>query len=63
MASIHVLLVIVGIGSISIALDNSFTILTSPSAVLLIRWIVIDPISCAILRQAVMISGFLSKDV
>ena len=63
MDSIHARLVMVGIGVMSIIRDNSFWILTSPFSVLLIRWIVIIPISSAILLQAVMISGFLSRDV
>jgi hypothetical protein len=47
----------------SIALDNSFTILTSPSAVLAIKWIVVAPIKDAIFRHAVIISGLWSRDV
>ena len=57
MACIHVDLVMCISGSMSIFLDSSFWILWSPFSVFAIRWIVMDPISSAILWQAVMISG------
>ena len=62
-ASIQVARVMVGIGSISIALDSSLMIRTSPFSVLFIRWIVAELRIVAIFLQAAMISGFRSSGV
>ena len=63
MASIQWERVMVPIGFISIARESSFTTLMSPFSVFAIRWMVMVPISSAIFLQAVMISGFWSRDV
>ena len=49
--------VMVPFGVMSIILLSSFVIRMSPSSVLLIRWIVMLPISSAMRRHAVWISG------
>ena len=61
--SIHALLVMFGVGLMSMSLESSFTILSSPFLVLLMRWMVAEPISSAIFRTHATISGILSRDV
>ena len=58
MDSIQWDLVMVPMGSISMARESSLMIRMSPLSVFAIRWMVMDPISSAMVRQAVMISGF-----
>ena len=51
------------LGSMSIFLASSFFTRMSPLSVFSIRWMVIDPISRAMVSTAVVISGLWDREV